>query len=274
MPIDLAGLRPSATLLLLRDGAKGLEVLMARRLIQGDHMGGAFIFPGGGLDPADRSPEALAALDGFDAAASSRAMNLPPVEAAALHLAVLREVFEEVGVLVGEAQAGAEELAEARARLARRELDWAGWLEAKSVRFRAQDLAYFAHWITPEGFAKRYATRFFLAALPPGAEVQPDEGEVGEARWVTPAEGLAAAASGDMPMVFPTRHALRSLLPHGSVAEALAAAKDQGRVPDFLPRSLQQGEAVVMVLPGEPGYEGAAPSGLRFDPLKVEGLGW
>lgn len=247
---------------------------MARRLIQGDHLGGAFIFPGGGLDPADALPSVQAHLHGLDAQAASEAMNLPPREAAAVHLAVLREAFEEVGILLGQSQASPESLAQAREALAKRELDWGAWLDEAQVVFEASDLAYFAHWITPEGFAKRYATRFFLAAVPPGVEALADEGEVSEALWVRPADGLAAAKTGQMPMVFPTRHALRGLLPFATVEEALKATRAAAAPPDYLPRAAEQDGQVVMLLPGQSGYAEASSTGLRFDPLRVEGQGW
>lgn len=268
------GLRASATVLLLRDGPQGLEVLMARRLIQGDHMGGAFIFPGGGLDPADALPQVQAHLQGLQAEAASQAMGLPAVEAAALYLAALREAFEEVGILLGSSEVTPAALAEARRALAARELDWAAWLDEAGVRFHAAGLAYFAHWITPEGFKKRYATRFFLAAVGPDVEALPDEGEVGDAVWVRPVDALAASKAGRMPMVFPTRHALRGLLPHATVAEALAAFQDGPPPPDYLPRPAEVGGQVVMLLPGQSGYDEAPASGLRFDPLTVEGPGW
>ena len=48
-----AGLRPAATVLLLRDGAHGLEVLMTRRATTASFAPGAYVFPGGGIDAAD-----------------------------------------------------------------------------------------------------------------------------------------------------------------------------------------------------------------------------
>ncbi len=44
---------PAATVVLLRDGAAGLEVLLARRSSSLKFHGGAWVFPGGRIDPAD-----------------------------------------------------------------------------------------------------------------------------------------------------------------------------------------------------------------------------
>ena len=45
--------RPAATLMLLRTGARGLEVLMLQRTQNAAFLGGAYVFPGGSLDASD-----------------------------------------------------------------------------------------------------------------------------------------------------------------------------------------------------------------------------
>jgi len=47
---------PSATVLLLRDGAEGLEVFMVLRHEGAASFAGALVFPGGEVDPGDRDP--------------------------------------------------------------------------------------------------------------------------------------------------------------------------------------------------------------------------
>jgi 8-oxo-dGTP pyrophosphatase MutT (NUDIX family) len=44
---------PAATVALLRDGAQGLEVLLGRRSSRLAFHGGAWVFPGGKIDPED-----------------------------------------------------------------------------------------------------------------------------------------------------------------------------------------------------------------------------
>ena len=91
--------RDAASLVLLRDGSAGLEVLMLRRHADSRVMGGVHVFPGGKLDPADCSPDALAALDREAEALPARLdePGLSPAQAAGLHIAALREAFEEAG---------------------------------------------------------------------------------------------------------------------------------------------------------------------------------
>ena len=55
--------RDASTVVLLRDGASGLEVFLMKRSGLSDTFGEAYVFPGGKLDAHDQSPAALAALD-------------------------------------------------------------------------------------------------------------------------------------------------------------------------------------------------------------------
>jgi len=90
---------PAATVVLLRDRGGDLEVCLLRRHARSDVLGGAYVFPGGKLDPEDaawalrldRTPAELHALLGEP--------ELQPEQAAALFVAAIREVFEETGVL-------------------------------------------------------------------------------------------------------------------------------------------------------------------------------
>jgi glyoxylase-like metal-dependent hydrolase (beta-lactamase superfamily II)/8-oxo-dGTP pyrophosphatase MutT (NUDIX family) len=49
-------LRQAATLVLVRDGAHGLEVLLLKRAERDDNNGGAWVFPGGVVEASDASP--------------------------------------------------------------------------------------------------------------------------------------------------------------------------------------------------------------------------
>ena len=86
-----APLRPAATILLLRDAAPGIEVLMTRRSLKASFAPGAYVFPGGALDPADQSPAARAV---------SRSRPDQHDEILSYATAAVREAFEELGVLL------------------------------------------------------------------------------------------------------------------------------------------------------------------------------
>ena len=61
-PIDTPP-RDAASVVLLRDGEQGLEVLLMRRHTDSAVLGGAYVFPGGKVDAPDAAPDTLAQLD-------------------------------------------------------------------------------------------------------------------------------------------------------------------------------------------------------------------
>ena len=75
---------PAATVVVARDGASGLEVLLVQRSEAVSHMGGMWVFPGGKVDPQDAQPAAS------------------PLETA--RAAAIRETREEVGLEVSDEQ--------------------------------------------------------------------------------------------------------------------------------------------------------------------------
>jgi 8-oxo-dGTP pyrophosphatase MutT (NUDIX family) len=54
--------RPAATVIVVRDGDEGFEVLMLRRNARSDFVGGAYVFPGGGVDLEDGRPPSSPSL--------------------------------------------------------------------------------------------------------------------------------------------------------------------------------------------------------------------
>src|SRR5260221_14258612 len=89
--------RPAATVLLVRDGPSGLEVLMVTRNVASDFASGALVFPGGRVDTADGGtsmPEHCRAGPGVDAAGP------------AVRLAGLRESFEQAHELLARPRGG------------------------------------------------------------------------------------------------------------------------------------------------------------------------
>ena len=66
-------IRPAATVILTRDSAHGIEVLMMRRSHKAAFMGGAHVFPGGAVDPSDAGEQWLSHTSGMDAAAACSA---------------------------------------------------------------------------------------------------------------------------------------------------------------------------------------------------------
>ena len=115
------------------------------------------------------------------------------------------------------------------------------------------DLVPFSRWITPVEVKIRFDTYFYAVAAPPDAEPEVDGGECVDARWIRPADALAAGRRDELMLVFPTIKHLEQLAELTSVDHALTTARGR-EVQPILPKVVHgNGEAHVL-LPGEPGY--------------------
>ncbi|HAM03422.1 MAG TPA: NUDIX hydrolase [Acidimicrobiaceae bacterium] len=269
--------RDAATIMLVRDvgdaEVSSLEVCMLRRHLNSDFVGGAYVFPGGKVDEEDRSGAAAAVCAGRSDEEASALLGLGG-GGLAFWVAALRECFEEAGVLLAyEAREDAAaaspvpvDLASptARRRLAGRRVELNGGrlgfldlLSAEGLQLAADRVHYFSHWVTPEAAPKRYDTRFFVAALPPGQVPVHDEHETVDTVWVRPADALARAAAGEFDLIFPTMKNLEAVSRFRSSDDLLAAAAAVERVPTVLPRVVADHRGFRILLPGDPGYEDA-----------------
>jgi glyoxylase-like metal-dependent hydrolase (beta-lactamase superfamily II)/8-oxo-dGTP pyrophosphatase MutT (NUDIX family) len=208
--------RPAATVVLMRDSDRGLEVLVTLRPEHLRFMGGASVFPGGAVAEADLDPrwERASALTGTEAA---EALGMEdPAAALGTYVAALREAFEEVGFLA--ASGSLALLQPDDADDARRFLERC--LEA-GVTLATDELVPAGRWVTPLGAPLRFDARFFLTRVSRGWEPRPDPSEVAGCDWLTPAEGLAALASGKRTMAPPTVEMLQRLDGYTSSAAAI-----------------------------------------------------
>jgi 8-oxo-dGTP pyrophosphatase MutT (NUDIX family) len=241
--------QPAATVMLVRDasGRKGgsLEVLMLRRHPESVFAADAWVFPGGRVDAGDAGPAPLGV--GPSDAEASAALGIPS-GGLAYWVAAARECFEEAGILLARhADSGAwldTSTEWSGARLARHRRDvHAGTatlgavLEAEGLMLDLSGVHYVSHWITPPGFtARRFDTRFFVAATPPAQIASHDTAETVDSLWTTPADALARGAAGEIDIKIPTISNLEDLRRFSSVAELEAAARSIGRVPVAAPR--------------------------------------
>lgn len=271
--------RDAASLVLLRDGSAGLEVLLLRRHADSRVMGGVHVFPGGKLDPADCSPDALAALD-LEAGQLPARFDEPaltPEKAAGLHIAALRETFEEAGLLLAE---GAD--AEARQALTDRQTTGealADAMAALGLRWQASAIRPWSRWITPRHPAAGAAfdTRFFLARLPAGQEARHDGYETTEAVWLAPRQALALHAERRLELVTPQLMSLVKLARHADVDSAWNEALTS-RPAHIQPEASEVDGERLLYLPGDPLHsvrERAlpGPTRLRWLERRFEPLG-
>ncbi|WP_298721867.1 NUDIX hydrolase [uncultured Ferrovibrio sp.] len=228
-----AALRPSSTVLLVRDGATGLEVFMVKRHHAIDFASGAMVFPGGKLAEGDSDP----VLMGRHARPGKFAPHLTPFAFAAI-----REAFEESGLLLarqkGQSRLLSAEQASAlghwRDPLNRGEKTLRDMAEAEGIDFALDTLVPFAHWITPETMPKRFDTWFFLAAAPEGQIGAHDGGESVDSAWLGPQAALDDWEAQRRTIVFATRMQLVKLARASNVGAALAMA-EQEPIVDVMP---------------------------------------
>lgn len=217
--------RPAATVLLLRNGAQGLEVLMTRRSLTASFAPGAFVFPGGGIDAADAQFS--------DCKRTRPTQSERQVTDAS---AAIRETFEELGVLLADRSDGRACDASDVARLDRHDAFWPQLSQHSYVA--AVDRVYWlAQWITDRDLPRRFEVRFLVAPMPDNQEAVADEAEQFEPVWVRPADALARHEAGQFFIIFPTIRTLQRLLPFGDVASVLAACSSEQPLWTSCPRA-------------------------------------
>ncbi|TNF63363.1 MAG: NUDIX hydrolase [Burkholderiales bacterium] len=261
---------PSSTVMLLREGAPGLEVLLMRRHANTAVLGGVHVFPGGKLDAADRDVGAQGLELDLDAEACRLRLaepQLEPGQALALHLAALRETFEECGLLPG-ADASARDLGALRERMqAGSNLrDAAAGL---GLALRLSALLPWSRWITPRQPSvshKRFDTRFFVALAPPGQDIVACARETTEVVWTTPRAALERYWAGEIDLAPPQIMSLSHLLRLGDVGAVMARAR---ACPPVLvaPEPFDEDGVRVICYPGDPAHsvrEAAWPGPTRL----------
>jgi 8-oxo-dGTP pyrophosphatase MutT (NUDIX family) len=208
--------RDAAVLIVARDAAAGIEVYMLRRSSAARAFPDAYVFPGGAVDEADRSPAARAQLAG----------PWHPEEHEYTYAAI-RETFEECGLLFADAPVDARRLRAARAQLLAKTQTFAEVVDELGVRLDAQAVRYYARRVAPPHSEHRFDARFFVAAAPPDQAAEADEGETSGGRWVLPAEMVAAAEAQTLRIQPPTILYLRRLAEFPDAASLLAFAAEQ-----------------------------------------------
>lgn len=250
--------RPAASVILVR---APMSVYMTRRSDALRFAGGYHVFPGGSVDQQDQAlaqerPEELAAA------------GLPP-DRAAFVAAAIRELFEEIGILLARDETGKplwmpdgfeahrEALAGARRALLNDEVSLGQIVSQCGWRLAGDRLAYMGRWVTPPAAQRRFDTLFFLADMTGAIEPEPrpEDGEVALGEWLSPRVALEDAKAGRVRLMRPTRAWLEELAACGSAAEAWARFSSPGarreevfetNTPEIL-RSVLEAQGVWMV---------------------------
>jgi 8-oxo-dGTP pyrophosphatase MutT (NUDIX family) len=257
---------PSATVVLVRDAADDLEVFLLRRHGQSDVLGGAYVFPGGKVDPEDMDWVGRLDRPAADLHALLGEPELAPEEAAGLFVTAIREAFEETGLLLADVSPAQAREAWAALRQGPR---FDELLSPSGVRLAASALHPWSRWVTPTVSSvgrKRFDTRFFLATVPPGQQPAHDDHEATESLWLSPRAALQQYWDGRIEMAPPQIMSLNHLARHRSVASVLAAAAAR-RPPCIRPEPRDVDGVRVLCYPGDPWHserEQALPGPTRL----------
>lgn len=262
--------RLAATVMLLRDAAEAdehgtIEVLLLERSGRTPFVPGAHVFPGGAVEQRDAHPGVAGVVDGLDDVEASAILGVD-AGGLAFWIAAVRECLEEAGVLLaheaggdGDARPiGGDHPALAdhvslRADLEAGRVDLVDHLVDHGLHLQLDLVAYVAQWITPEESPRRYDTRFFAAATPPGQRASADDWEAVASRWWRPSEALTGWQTGRLHLIEPTVSSLQLLTHFTSAGEALAAFHAGARRPD---RITEPTGGVRVPLPAEPPVSG------------------
>jgi 8-oxo-dGTP pyrophosphatase MutT (NUDIX family) len=264
--MSIAAPRAASTVVLLRPAAP-IDVFLVRRSDSIAFMGGAHVFPGGRVDATDHIDDIAAIADGTETVAA-RMTDVPIADAIAQHVAALRELFEEAGVLLAHpvTAASISRLAARRRELLSGKTSFPEIVRNEALRLALDELAYFAHWVTPEIETRRFDTRFFVARAPEGQTPIHDAGETSHSEWLSPAEAIARCRRQEISLPPPTWTTLSMLTQFDSVDAVLAWARSK-KIPRVQPRFEQRGEQTLLFYPGDPMYpavEGFESADKRF----------
>lgn len=213
---------PAATILALRPGPDGFEVLVVRRNSHG-YFGGLVVFPGGRVDGID-VPERLSHQDDL----SHRN-------------AALREFAEETGILITEQRP-------IRAPQVR-DAGYYDWLDVRGLAPGVDRLVLVSRWVTPESAPRRFDTRFYVVSCVDAPEVEIDPDELVWHRWVTPKSALERHRMGEWPMFRPTLSHLQWLDEFDSIDDAIESAEGADGRTLILPRRVEDGSLLPVHMP-------------------------
>lgn len=281
--------KASATVVLLRDArqAPGIEVFLLRRHAASAVLGGAHVFPGGKLDPADTDPGLHRRLDQPIAHLHTQLAepDLTPAMAAGLFVAALREALEECGVLYARTMHAIAPTHDPGQRQQWQSQLHAGesferLLHQANLQLDTHLLAPWSRWITPvvpSVTNQRFDTRFFVAALPQGQSPVHDNREAVDSVWLSPKEALQRYWAHDLSFAPPQIMTLVSLTRFETVSDVMRFATAR-RPPCVLPEPFDDNGVRTICYPGDPRHsvreralEG--PSRLRFVNGRFEPLG-
>ncbi len=246
---DTPEARPSSTVILARATEDQPQLLMVKRHAASS-FGGAWVFPGGVLDPDDET--AARRCSNLDERTADETLGVE-FGGLAYFSAAVRELFEETGLLLAESEP--QDAQTLRSCLLDGSQSWSELVADRGIRLALRELYYVSFWITPVALPKRYSTRFFIAEYAGDRQPSACGGEVLDCRWLSARQALKFADEGQIELHFPTRITLEGLAKHADLPSLMHWA------------SCQAGDGVPCIFPALPEkravLEAVAKSGRR-----------
>lgn len=239
-------IRLASTIMLIQE-ADALEVLMMKRYQHDGLLSGAMLFPGGKLEHHDSAP------DWADLALNWGAV--PEVERG-LRIAVIRELFEEAGILLGQSPDEDDHKSrdlEVRKAIEHGEMSFFDYIKQQNIIIDLMALTLFSRWQSPPHTGQRFDTYFYLAAAPKNQLAVADGREAVEMEWIKPTDALDLSANKQRKIIFPTRMNLKMLSETNGLGEAVDAAKLR-KIQKVEPRVEVRGAEKYLVLDEDAGY--------------------
>lgn len=251
----LAKTTPAATIVIFRRDPDGgpAQLLMVERNASLKFAGGATVFPGGKVDPAD-----------FDLAEK---LGFPDLAETAAQVAAVRETLEETGLVIGiDGTVDGKIAAQARQMLIA-DGALAPVLDAFGWSLSLDRLVPFARWWPRHRTERIFDTRFYLADLGTGAvDIEVDATENRHLFWASAQGALDLAAQGAIKVIFPTRRNLERLALFDTFDAARAHAL-QTPVDTISPYIEQREGQSWLMIPDGLGYP------VRGEPLEMAARG-
>jgi 8-oxo-dGTP pyrophosphatase MutT (NUDIX family) len=247
--------RDAATVIILRPTGRDIQLLMLRRTAAMKFAPGAYVYPGGSVDPADYGTDI--GWYGPSPGDFGARLGASAEVARALVCAAVRETFEESGVLLaGHPDGGplvplsGPSWAADRMAVASGTVPLAELLTRRGLVIRADLLVPWARWITPDGEPRRFDARFFAAALPDGQEAVGHEAETDHVVWLRPADAIDSAKQGTMSLLPPTAATLHEFAAAAAAGESLAdILRTRRTITPIQPRLVLEDGAAWLVIP-------------------------
>ena len=236
---------PAASVLLVRDANKKIEVFMIKRSMK-TNFGGVWVFPGGKIDDEDISNDYLRYSPHLDDKSASKRLGIKK-DGLSYWTACIRECFEESGILLANKRGenikntvleddDLETLSQFKDRILQGENIFYEMIDNLNLELSTNELAYISHWVTPKIEKRRYSTRFFIARTT-NQEAIHDGTEGVESKWINPEKALEQFNAGDFPMIMPTIKNLEMICGFSDTNELLTVMnnKDKSDIPNVEP---------------------------------------